>query len=112
MEPSSSARELVLTARGLTKIFGDKTVLRSVDLDVARCETVTRVGLGNNAARCINHLGVRCWRCRPQVNRSGARRTSDGGYRPASERELAPTPRHRIVFQRFNLFPHLSRSIT
>ena len=114
MEPSSSARELVLTARGLTKIFGDKTVLRSVDLDVARCETVVIIGASGSGKttllRCINHLespsaGVVDLQGQP----IGRVRRPDGGYRPASERELARQRRGiGFVFQRFNLFPHLS----
>jgi polar amino acid transport system ATP-binding protein len=107
-------RDLVLTARGLTKTFADKTVLQSVDLDVARGETVVIIGASGSGKttllRCISHLespsaglvdleGVPIGRVERQ----------DGKVRPATERELARQRRGiGFVFQRFNLFPHLT----
>jgi polar amino acid transport system ATP-binding protein len=108
------ARDLVLTARGLTKTFADKTVLRSVDLDVARGETVVVIGASGSGKttllRCISHLespsaGLVDLEGQP----IGRVERQDGKVRPATERELARQRRGiGFVFQRFNLFPHLS----
>ena len=114
MASSTHARDMVLTARGLTKTFADKTVLRSVDLDVARGETVVIIGASGSGKttllRCINHLespsaGLVDLEGRP----IGRIERQDGSFRPANERELARQRRGiGFVFQRFNLFPHLT----
>src|SRR5262245_37303990 len=114
MEPCASARELVLTARGLTKTFADKTVLRSVDLDVARGETVVIIGASGSGKttllRCIHHLeNPTAGFVDIQGQPIGRVERANGGYRPATERELARQRRGiGFVFQRFNLFPHLT----
>ena len=114
MTSPAHARDLVLTARGLTKTFADKTVLRSLDLDVARGETVVIIGASGSGKttllRCINHLespsaGLVDLEGRP----IGRIERQDGSFRPANERELARQRRGiGFVFQRFNLFPHLT----
>jgi polar amino acid transport system ATP-binding protein len=108
------ARDLVLTARGLTKTFADKTVLRSVDLDIARGETVVIIGASGSGKttllRCLSHLespsaGLVDLEGQP----IGRVERQDGKIRPATERELARQRRGiGFVFQRFNLFPHLT----
>jgi polar amino acid transport system ATP-binding protein len=103
-----------LSVRGLGKSFGSRTVLRSVDLDVAPGETVVVIGASGSGKttllRCVNHLE------RPDAGtvRVGGRligllERPNGALVPAPERLIAPE-RARIgfVFQRFNLFPHLS----
>ncbi|GAA1088781.1 amino acid ABC transporter ATP-binding protein [Tsukamurella strandjordii] len=104
--------------RGLTKSFGGQEVLRSIDLDVAAGEVAIVLGPSGSGKstllRCINHLE------RPD---SGYVRVNGDliGYREAGHRrgstvlrELAPRAiarqRSRIgmVFQQFNLFPHLT----
>ncbi len=95
------------------KSFGRLEVLRGVSLDVARGEVVVIIGASGSGKttflRCINHL----------ERLDGGRIYVDGelvGYREKngrlvedSEREVA---RKRaaigMVFQRFNLFPHLN----
>ena len=98
---------------GVYKSFGKLEVLRAVNLDVARGEVVVLIGASGSGKttllRCINHLEPL----------DGGRIYVDGeliGYREVygrlredSEREVA---RKRaaigMVFQRFNLFPHLT----
>jgi polar amino acid transport system ATP-binding protein len=95
------------------KSFGPLQVLRGIDMDVARGEVVCILGPSGSGKstllRCINHL--------EQV--TGGRILVDGkliGYREHSGRlhELGPADLSRqrreigMVFQRFNLFPHLS----
>lgn len=94
----------------LSKRFGDKTVLDSVSLDVAEAETVVLIGPSGSGKttllRCVNHLEI------PSdgiVRLRGVRVGLDERGAELPEREAA-RQRSRIgfVFQRFNLFPHLS----
>jgi polar amino acid transport system ATP-binding protein len=103
-----------LRVEGLTKTFGTKTVLRDVDLEVRRGETVVVIGASGSGKttllRCISHLeqptsGLVDVDGRP----IGRLATPGGGWKAASERQLAIQRRAiGFVFQRFNLFPHLN----
>jgi polar amino acid transport system ATP-binding protein len=99
---------------GLHKSFGDKVVLQDVSLEVAEGETVVIIGASGSGKttllRCINYLE------RPNAGTIevsgeaiGGRFDEGGRWIAASERTLA-RQRQRIgfVFQRFNLFPHLT----
>jgi polar amino acid transport system ATP-binding protein len=111
---TSTAAAPVLQVEGLTKSFDGKCVLRAVDLEVGKAETVVIIGASGSGKttllRCISHLE------RPSSGTVtvdgqpiGRWRAADGTWRQASEWVLA-RQRRRIgfVFQRFNLFPHLS----
>lgn len=100
----------LLQIRNLSKRFGDKLVLDSVSLDVQQGETVVLIGPSGSGKttllRCVNHLetpseGI--------VRLRGLRVGVDEAGRELRERDAA-RQRSRIgfVFQRFNLFPHLS----
>jgi polar amino acid transport system ATP-binding protein len=97
----------------LTKSFGGLTVLTGINLEVQRGERLSIIGPSGSGKttllRCINYLE------RPTSGEVwvdgmliGQARTS-GGMRYLSDREMA-AERAEIgfVFQRFNLFPHLS----
>ncbi len=100
----------LLEARGITKRFGARTVLDGVDLLVRERETVVIIGASGSGKttllRCLNRL---------ETPDAGSTRIADvtlgqrSDGRTADERELA---RQRtlfgFVFQRFNLFPHLT----
>ncbi len=103
-----------LRVQGLSKTFGAKAVLRDIDLDVAKGDTVVVIGASGSGKttllRCINYLE------RPSsgavylngrlIGRVPAGR---GRWKDASEHALAKQRRGiGFVFQRFNLFPHLS----
>ena len=100
----------LLSIRGISKRFGDRTVLEGINLDVRQGETVTIIGASGSGKttllRCIN------WLERPdhgdvRIANEIIGRTLDG--RAASESDLARQRRHfGFVFQRFNLFPHLT----
>ena len=103
----------LLSVDGLTKRFGDRTAVSACSLEVAEGEIVVVIGPSGcgktTFLRCINHLehptaGTVELRGEP----IGARRV-DGRWRPLGEKDLA-RQRRRIgfVFQRFNLFNHLS----
>jgi polar amino acid transport system ATP-binding protein len=103
-------KPVLLEAKGLVKRFGARTVLEDVSLAVRKQETVVIIGASGSGKttflRCLNRL---------ETPDSGAVRIGDvtlgqrGDGRVADERELA---RQRtlfgFVFQRFNLFPHLT----
>ncbi|WP_075779759.1 amino acid ABC transporter ATP-binding protein [Streptomyces acidiscabies] len=111
MEPVT--RQAVMSARGVVKRFGDARVLNGVCLDVQEREVVVVVGPSGSGKttflRCLNHLerideGEILVHGRPVGYRS-----SRG--RPVEERPTVIAERRRnigFVFQRFNLFPHLS----
>jgi len=98
---------------GVQKRFGRLEVLAGVEMEVARAEVVVLLGASGSGKttllRCINHLerldGGRIYVDGELVGY----READGGVREDSEREIA---RKRaaigMVFQRFNLFPHLT----
>jgi polar amino acid transport system ATP-binding protein len=97
----------------LRKSFGEHEVLAGIDLDVVRGETVSVIGPSGSGKttllRCINYLE------KPsagEIHIDGKLigvRPSHGGYVHLSDRELAEERREiGFVFQRFNLFPHLT----
>src|SRR5690242_6934737 len=98
---------------GLRKSFGTIEVLKGVDLEVARGECVSIVGPSGSGKttllRCVNFLerpsGGEVW---VDGKRIGQKETG-ARLRDLSDREMA-TERAEIgfVFQRFNLFPHLT----
>jgi polar amino acid transport system ATP-binding protein len=104
----------LLAIERLQKSFGIRKVLRDISFNVAEREAVAIIGPSGSGKttllRCINWLeeptaGVVCIRGKP----IGGTFDSRGVWRPASPRVLA-RQRHEIgfVFQRFNLFPHLT----
>jgi polar amino acid transport system ATP-binding protein len=102
-----------LRVRALSKTYGTKTVLGGVDLDVTRGETVVVIGASGSGKttllRCINHLELPTAGTVDVDGNPVGRVAIVGGFKPASERQLAIQRRGiGFVFQRFNLFPHLS----
>ncbi|SCK08789.1 amino acid ABC transporter ATP-binding protein [Streptomyces sp. WMMB 322] len=103
----------LLHARGVRKHFGRLEVLKGIDLTVERGQVCCLLGPSGSGKstflRCINHL--------EKVD--GGRLTVDGelvGYRQQGSRlhelrESEVAERRRdigMVFQRFNLFPHMT----
>jgi polar amino acid transport system ATP-binding protein len=102
-----------LHVRGLSKSFGHKIVLRDVDLDVRKGETVVVIGASGSGKttllRCVSHLELPSAGLVDVDGRPIGRVAIVGGWKPASERQLAIQRRGiGFVFQRFNLFPHLT----
>ncbi|GAA4377684.1 amino acid ABC transporter permease/ATP-binding protein [Paeniglutamicibacter cryotolerans] len=106
--------EKIVEARGVTKTFGENQVLKGVDLDVHRGEVVVVIGPSGSGkttlVRTLNHLephdgGI------VLVNGEtvGYRPGNDGRLIPRSDASMAEQRSNiGMVFQRFNLFPHLS----
>ncbi len=102
-----------IRARGIRKAFGPLEVLKGVDLDLASGEVVCILGPSGSGKstflRCLNHLE------KPDaglVELNGepmGYRPEDGKFRELSGRALQKQRATiGMVFQRFNLFPHLS----
>ena len=112
MSDTSNTSPALLEVRDVSKAFGAVEVLRSVSLNVTKGEVVTVIGPSGSGKttllRCVNFL---------ESYDSGSIRI-DGkevGFRDAgarqrrSERDLAAMRAETgMVFQSFNLFPHLT----
>ena len=102
-----------IRARGIRKSFGSLEVLKGVDLDLAKGEVVCILGPSGSGKstllRCLNHLE------KPNaglVELNGVPmgyREENGKFRELSGKVLqAQRATIGMVFQRFNLFPHMS----
>ena len=111
-EPQTQ-REPLVSIRGVRKAYGKHEVLRSVSLDVQAGEVTILLGPSGSGKstllRCINHL----------ESIDGGRIMVDGeliGYRQHGSKIYEMHPREimkqrksiGVVFQRFNLFPHMT----
>lgn len=105
--------ELIVRAEAVEKWFGAQQVLKGVDLDVWRGEVVVLIGASGSGKttfiRCINHL-ERIDGGRIYVNgHLIGYREKNGNLREDAEANIARQRREiGMVFQRFNLFPHLT----
>jgi polar amino acid transport system ATP-binding protein len=93
----------VLEVRGLRKTYGDKVVLDGIDLDVARHDVICLIGSSGSGKstllRCLNLLEE----IQDGVIRFDRREISDPLVDVRGVRR-----RIGMVFQAYNLFPHLS----
>jgi polar amino acid transport system ATP-binding protein len=109
----TTAKDLVVEASGVEKFFGDNHVLKGVSLTVKRGEVVVVVGPSGSGKttfiRCINHL-EKIQKGRILVNgHLIGYRERNGRLIEDTERNIARQRREiGMVFQRFNLFPHLT----
>jgi polar amino acid transport system ATP-binding protein len=103
----------LVRVRGLTKSFGNNQVLKGVDLDVMKGQVVSVIGASGSGKttllRCVNLLetydGGSIQVDGVEVGYSEA----NGRRHPRGERELARIRADiGMVFQLFNLFPHLT----
>jgi polar amino acid transport system ATP-binding protein len=108
--------ETVLRIRNLHKRFGDLHVVRGVDLDVRRGERIAIIGASGSGKstlqRCLIFMEIPS---AGSIELDGTvlgrerGRGSDGAARSYDERELcAVRERVGMVFQQFNLFPHMT----
>jgi ABC-type polar amino acid transport system ATPase subunit len=104
-----SEREVVIRVEGLHKRFGRLEVVKGVDLDLHKGEVVVvfgRSGSGKSTLlRCVNFLDDPT---SGTVEVAGVRLS--GGHRTRRKREQVRQLRLHVgmVFQQFNLFPHMT----
>jgi ABC-type polar amino acid transport system ATPase subunit len=107
------ATKPMIEIEGLHKHFGRLHVLRGIDLSVAVGEVVCIIGPSGSGKstllRCINHLEV-AEQGRIRIDGELVYRDEvEGRFRAHSNRAIAAVRAQvGMVFQHFNLFPHLS----
>ncbi len=128
MSPTDEAP--VLTVRGLTKSFGSNAVLRGIDLDVSKGKVVALIGPSGSGKttvlRCLNGLempdggtvalggnGTGELRLdfggRISGADAGSRKDSGSRKSAVSGKNIAALrDRSAMVFQHYNLFPHMT----
>ena len=91
----------LLSVRGLVKRFGANEVLKGIDLEVSESEVIALIGASGSGKstllRCLNHL---------EEPSSGT--VVFAGEPVTAARVDEVRRRIGMVFQRFNLFPHLT----
>jgi ectoine/hydroxyectoine ABC transporter ATP-binding protein len=103
----------MIEVEGLHKYFGPLHVLRGIDMSVAAGEVVCIIGPSGSGKstllRCLNHLEV-AQQGRIRIDGKTAYREEEGGmFRPHSNHDVAAVRAQiGMVFQQFNLFPHLT----
>ncbi|WP_159711254.1 amino acid ABC transporter ATP-binding protein [Geminicoccus flavidas] len=110
---ATSKAALLLQARGVTKSFGDLEILKGIDLDVRQGQVVALIGASGSGKttflRCINLLEEYE---RGEIRLDGEQigyRVENRERRRLSEAQVsAQRARIGMVFQSFNLFPHMS----
>lgn len=111
--PPGAARPPMVRAERVHKSFGPVEVLRGIDLEVRAGEVCCVVGPSGSGKstflRCVNHLEkITAGRLSVDGALVGYRQRGDRLYE-MREREVAAQRRDiGMVFQRFNLFPHMT----
>ncbi|MFJ2386825.1 amino acid ABC transporter ATP-binding protein [Pseudomonas koreensis] len=106
--------ELIIEALNIHKSFGDLKILKGISLQVRRGEVVVLIGASGSGKttfiRCINLLeDIQGGEIRVSGRPMGYRTRADGSLVRDSERNIARQRRDiGMVFQRFNLFPHMT----
>ncbi|MCX2561442.1 amino acid ABC transporter ATP-binding protein [Acetobacter farinalis] len=101
----------MLDAQGIHKSFGDGDILGGVSLQVRKGELVSIIGPSgcgkSTFLRCLNFLEIPD---RGTINAMGVTIARNGGPWRRADEQMAHRLRTHVgmVFQNFNLFPHLS----
>jgi polar amino acid transport system ATP-binding protein len=111
-DPKAGGRPMV-KAEGVHKSFGAAHILKGIDLEVAPGEVFCLIGPSGSGKstflRCVNHLEqINAGRLWVDGELIGYRQRGDKLYE-LKDREVAAKRRDiGMVFQRFNLFPHMT----
>jgi len=103
----------MVEARGVTKAYGNLQVLRGVDLTVTQGEVTCLIGPSGSGKstllRCINHLEKHdAGELRVEGQLVGYQLRNGKLYERSDKQICAERANIGMVFQRFNLFQHLS----
>ncbi|WP_279398817.1 amino acid ABC transporter ATP-binding protein [Streptomyces sp. APSN-46.1] len=103
----------MVKAEGVHKSYGAAHILRGIDLEVAPREVFCLVGPSGSGKstflRCINHLErVNSGRLSVDGQLVGYRQKGDKLYELKDSEVAAQRREIGMVFQRFNLFPHMT----
>ena len=99
----SAAGTPVLEARGVTKAFGERSVLRGVDLTVSEHEAIALIGASGSGKSTL----LRCIDLLEEIDDGDVFLDGEVITDPSVE-PVAVRRRLGLVFQAFNLFPHLT----
>ena len=109
MSAPVGAAGAVLSVRAVRKVFGETTVLDGLDLDVAEHEVVALIGASGSGKSTL----LRCVILLEEVDDGAIHLDGEHITDPRINPDVVRR-RIGIVFQAYNLFPHLSvlRNIT
>jgi polar amino acid transport system ATP-binding protein len=113
-DAARNLREVQVEIRGLEKSYGSLKVLRGIDLDIRTGEVVVIIGPSGSGKstmlNCINYMeAFDAGTIRVAGQWVGRQPAGGGRWRRQPERELnALRTRIGMVFQHFNLFPHMT----
>ncbi len=104
---------LMVKAHGVRKHFGQLQVLKGIDLEVAQKEVVCLIGPSGSGKstflRCVNHLEkIDGGRLYVDGELVGYRQTEGKVYELREKEVARKRAEIGMVFQRFNLFPHMT----
>ena len=110
---AESAADVVVRAVDVHKRFGRLEVLKGVDLEVGRGEVVCVIGPSGSGKstflRCVNHLEkIDSGRIEVNGHLIGYRERNGKLVEDSEKRIARQRAEIGIVFQRFNLFPHMT----
>jgi polar amino acid transport system ATP-binding protein len=100
---SAGAGEPVLEVRGVTKAFGEREVLRGIDLTVREHEAVALIGASGSGKSTL----LRCVDLLEEIDDGDVFLDGEAITDPAVE-PVAVRRRLGLVFQAYNLFPHMT----
>src|SRR6201995_2663712 len=95
--------EQVIQVRGVTKAFGEREVLHGVDFSVAEHEAVALIGASGSGKSTL----LRCIALLEEIDDGDIFLDGEGITDPAGP-PVAVRRRLGLVFQAYNLFPHMS----
>ena len=105
--------EALVSMRGIRKSYGDRVILDSIDVDVTAGEKVALIGPSGSGKTTILRLAIGLVKPDAGTIRIAGdylwHEERPDGLRPAGERHARKVRRSLgIVFQQFNLFPHMT----